>query len=351
MEYLPYKAITENEKVIWLCGKQSQLTMFVLNELKHKLAPFYFNEKGQVVNHKDNVIVLNNNTSSAHLEDLFKEPPFLGDYYFLIGDYSDLDNKVKRKLLNLLETPPNHIISVVYISQYRDYRTLADNKHFNIGKAIYLFRTPRELYHDYARNYIGCEISDKALNSYIKRTDNYENFILYLDKLSTLTPPITSDMIKKHVPDCSSYTMYDYLRTLIVRDKKTIHMKALQTCLETYKRKTFDEIIDNLEILINLKRLTLQGYILPYTIKEDLTYLEEHHLLPKVLEKLSAYKINKYLEVTSVISLSELNLVYLCFLNTKPSTQNLYILTDLIYNRNETKQLLGSICNRTLRLD
>lgn len=351
MEYIHYKNIADTNKILWLCGKPSQVTHYLVNRIKHKLAPHLFDKTGKIIDNMENVILLNRNTSVVQLDELFKEPPFIGDTYYLIGDYSDLDNPVKRKIVKLLENIPNHIIATLYISEYGHYRQLADNKTFNVGKAVYLFRLPRELYADYLRANLKGEITDKAVKLYLRRTDNYENFILYIDKLKEQIYPITPETVKKCIPDCSGYTMYDYLSTLITRNRKTVHMKALNDCLAVFKRKTYDEIMNNLEVMLTLKRLTLQGYILPYTIGEDLKYLEENHLLPEVLEKMNKYTIEKYLELTSTISLPELNLIYLCFLNTKPTTQNLYILTDLIYNRNETKQLLGSICNRKLRLD
>lgn len=350
MDYIKYKDITSDNTILWICGKPNTLIHGLIGNIKRLISPEYFESEEKATQYADNIIHLTSNTSVQDLNDIFEEPPFLGDHYLLLGDASDLDNKVRRRLLVLLQKELHYIRSVLYISNYKHYKEIVTSKKVEIGKALYLFRIPKDLYKKYARDTIKKEIGDKALNIYLKRTETYDNFILYLDKLKTLKSPITSDMVKKHIPDCTSYTLDDYLRTLIIRDRKTVHMKALNSILSIYKRKTFEEVLNGLEILMSIKKLTLSGYLLPITAKEDLAYLEEHHKLPPCLEKISTYKIIRYLEIVSHISLTELHLIYLAFLNTKPSTQNLFILTDIVYNRNQTKQLLQSLCNRKLQL-
>lgn len=350
MQFVVQKNVTPENKIVWLCGKQSQLTLKLRDDIKLLIAGDYYSDGKLISDYRENLIQINKNTSQVELDEAFKEPPFLGDKYLLLGDLSDLENKVKRRLLKLLGGECKHVVSILFISNYRDYKQLADDKKFDIGKAIYLFRISYELYRDYARSVIKKEISDKALNIYIRRTDNYSNFVLYLDKLKTLPSPITSDVIKKEIPSCSQYTMEDYLKTLILKDKKTVHIKALNACLSQYRRKTYDEIMNSLKAMLDIKKLTLRGYLLPITASEDLAFLEDKQMLPESIQKFSISKIRNYLELTSAISLTELHLIYLSFLNTRPTTQNLFILTDIIYNRQETRQLLGSICNRTLKL-
>lgn len=350
MEYTYYKNVTDSNSVIWICGKVTQLSHYIVDNLKPILVPHYYANEESLKNFRDNIINLNNSINFIELEELLREPPFIGDTFLILGDLSDIDQKYRRRLFKILGANKPYIKAIIYISNYKDYKTLADNKDFKIGHAIYLFKLPKELYKDYARDYLKCEISDKALNSYIKRTDTYQNFLLYLAKLKTLTPPITSNMLNGVIPNCSVYDLDDYIKVIITRDKKTIHMKALNNCLNMYRRDTHKEIVNAIERLIDIKKLTLQGYLLAFTVDEDITYLSDHELLPESLFKLSTYKIKELIDIASVISLPELHLIYLCFLNVKPTTQNLFILTEILYNRDKVKHLVHGICTKKIRL-
>ena len=354
MKFMSPTNLDKSSNVVWIAGKQTQVTYYLLNKLKALYVPAYFEVGSMNIkeNFKENVISLNKNTSVEELNEISKEPPFLGSHYVLVGDYSDLSGKCKSKLLRVLKEEKPYIIALLLLGNYQDYKKLVDDKRYeDLGKLIYCYRPSQKLLNEYIRNYIKKEISDKAIYVYCNRTANQENFNLYLDTLKQLKAPITKEDVKSHIPNCNSYDIMDYLQNMFSQSRKTVHIKALTDILSIYGRKTYSEILNRIEILLHVKKLTLQGQLLAVTAGEDLERITENHLLPACLSKLNKNQIRGYLNMVSEISLGELHLIYLAFLNTKPNTHNLYILTDLIYNRHgEGKDMLIAICRNEIKI-
>lgn len=336
--------LTKKEgNTVWICGPGNQISTYVIDNLKQVYLPEMYKDGKYVRTFNDNLVYLDKSTTAQEISDISKEPPFLGSHYILQGDYSDLDNKVKRRLLKLIRDKKPYVYAFVSISQYKDYIQMSKDPKEDYGDCIYHFKRDEKLLGNYMRYVIGREVSEKAVKWYMRRTATHSNFMLYLDKLKELEADITRDIVMKEIPDCRRYTLVDYFENMLTSARKTVHMKALNDCLVVYNRNTYKNILKTLEILMDLKDLSIRGYLMPANMYGDIEHLKTIHKLPESLKYENVWLLKRYLALVMKLNLAELTYIYLAFLNTHPATHNLYILTDIVYNRAETSELIRAI--------
>lgn len=343
--------ITAKEgNVVWVCGPYNQISEFIFDNLKKVYLPHMFEEGQYVKSYEDNLIYLDKATTAQQITDISKEPPFLGSHYILQGDLSDLETKVKRRLLKLIEDDKDYVYAFIGISQFRDYIQMSKDPKKEYGDCIYHFRRDERLLANFIRDKTKKDISEKAVKTYIRRTATHDNFILYIEKLKELDSPIAREDISKNIPDCTSYSMLDYFENMLTTQRKTVHMKALNDCLEAHTTWTYSRVLSGLTVLMDLKKLSIAGYLMPANMYGDIEHLKSIRKLPASLRNINVWLLKRYLILVMKLNLSELTYVYLAFLNTRPSAHNLYILTDIAYNRGETYDLIQAIASKDIVL-
>ena len=272
---------------------------------------------------------------------MFKPEPFF-DKYNVVLIYKVSMSDVK-KIVKLNRNLPLKVIMIMEdgksISTLKRDKKLYENPDLQIVYSNYL---GNDYYKNYMYEYLGGEITPKALNALYNRLSPEINRCgWYLQKLKKLILegtdiPLTPTFINKNVPDLRLFRIEKYLQSLLT-GKKQLPIKTLSGILEhTTPEVILRVLIRHTEALLKLSQLKLKGKLSQQDYWKDISKLKkDNDDLSRVIRNLPG--LQESIDIVWSVSSVQLTLIY-SYLKTLSVRQNieeydLYEFTVLVQNK------------------
>lgn len=317
-----FNEIKEFKKILVVGEEDYSIVQHIINPLKKT-----YDQRVQYY--------VKNNLDFKNAIDAVKYKPFFHERWLIV--YNNQENKapIKAQLTKLMTTKNPYHTCIAYVT-YKQYKFLLEKEKWvkdpEIG-IINLTYLPWNSYKTLTLNNLTTQITNEALNLFLKYiTNDKRNILNYIKYLNTVNGLITPASIKELIEDTRRVELGDYFSALLeTKERKTI--SSISDLLTRYRFKRIKQDIETAtKDMIDIKNLMYKGYILPYSIYDDIKHLKDKSLLPDNLSNLSFKTLRNYSEIIIKIPIKELILINMMLSKAKDST-HLILITMLLVNR------------------